>query len=159
MRFRDRILFTILVIADKLFDTNLMQREVQRRQKLLADYRKQARNIHQEVSNLENQLEDLHLQLCLLYLRQRHVTDPQDWLYFETGDSNEAGLDLLIEHLVKPRLAAIKVREISPGHHAYHLHPDWKSIADVIGDINNILEPETLSWLHQRMLKQSQSKA
>jgi hypothetical protein len=156
MRLRDRLWFALLLTLDKLLGTRLAQREVNRRHEMLIEYQRRAQSIQQEVAHLETRLEALHLQLCLLYLRQRHMTDVETWLQFESGSSDEAGLDLLIEHLVKPRLAAIEMHETAPGHQVYHLHPDWEAIASAIGDASETLEPETISWLHQQVAHQSQ---
>lgn len=156
MRFRDRLLFMVLLVVDRLFGTHWVQRELDRRKEQLAEYQARTANIQQEIEHLGARLNGLHLQLCLLYLRQRHMTGLEDWLRFESGGSDEPGLDLLIEHLVKPRLAAIETHETSPGHHVYHLHPDWGGIAAAIGDEPKTLEPETLAWLRQRVAEQSQ---
>jgi len=156
MRFRDRILFLGLSIVDRLFGTRWVQRELERRRQRLAEYQARMANIQQEIDQLQVRLEGLHLQLCLLYLRHRHMTGLEGWLRFESGGSDEPGLDILIEHLVKPRLAAIEVQETAPGHHVYHLRPDWKAIATAVGDALKMLEPETLTWLRQQVANQSQ---
>lgn len=156
MRFRDRILFLGLSIVDRLFGTRWVQRELERRRQRLAEYQARMANIQQEIDHLQVRLEGLHLQLCLLYLRHRHMTGLEDWLRFESGGSDEPGLEILIEHLVKPRLAAIEVQETAPGHHVYHLRPDWKAIATAVGDALKMLEPETLTWLRQQVANQSQ---
>lgn len=156
MRFRDRILFLGLSIVDRLFGTRWVQRELERRRQRLAEYQARMANIQQEIDHLQVRLEGLHLQLCILYLRHRHMTGLEDWLRFESGGSDEPGLEILIEHLVKPRLAAIEVQETAPGHHIYHLRPDWKAIATAVGDALKMLEPETLTWLRQQVANQSQ---
>lgn len=156
MRFRDRILFLGLSIVDRLFGTRWVQRELERRRQRLAEYQARMANIQQEIDQLQVRLEGLHLQLCLLYLRHRHMTGLEGWLRFESGGSDEPGLEILIEHLVKPRLAAIEVQETAPGHHVYHLRPDWKAIATAVGDALKMLEPETLTWLRQQVANQSQ---
>lgn len=155
MRFRDRILFLGLSIVDRLFGSRWVRRELERRRQRLAEYQARMANIQQGIDHLQVRLEGLHLQLCLLYLRHRHMTGLEDWLRFESGGSDEPGLDILIEHLVKPRLAAIEVQETAPGHHVYHLRPDWKAIATAVGDALKMLEPETLTWLRQQVANQS----
>jgi len=159
MRWRDRLLFTTFLIVDKLFGTHLVQKEINRRQAVVAEYQRRTKDIQQEIGNLETHLTKLHLQLCLLYLHQRHITNLKNWLRFESGNTDEAGLDLLIEHLVKPRLAAVEVHETAPGHHVYHLRPDWGAIAAAIGNAAETLEPETMAWLQQQVTHQSQSTA
>ena len=157
MRFRDRVLFLGLAILDRLFGTRLVQRELDRRGERLAEYQARMTGIQQDIDLLGKRLEGLHVQLCLLYLRHRHMVDMEDWLRFESGGRDESGLDILIEHLVKPRLAAIEVRETMPGHHVYHLRPDWEAIVAAMGDAMETLEPETLAWLRQWTAKQSHS--
>jgi hypothetical protein len=151
MRLRDRLLFAVLLVVDKLFGTQLAQQEVNRRQAIVAGYQRQAAGLQQEIEHLDAELTALHLRFCLLYLRQRHMADLENWLRFESGNSDEAGLDLLIKHLVRPRLAAIETHETTPGHHVYHLRPDWRAIAAAIGDTVETLEPETIAWLHQQV--------
>ncbi len=157
MRFRDRILFLGLATVDKLFGSRWVQRELERRRKRVVAYQERMTNIQQEIGDLETRLDELHVQLCLLYLRHRYMTDVDNWLRFETGSNDERGLDLLIEYLVKPRLAAIEMHEIAPNHHVYHLRPDWTAIAAAIGDAPETLELEALAWLHQRIINQSLS--
>jgi hypothetical protein len=159
MKFRDRVLFLGLAIVDRLFGTHWVQRELERRRNLLTEHQTRVANIQREIDYLQVQLETLHLQLCLLYLRHRYMAGLENWLHFESGGSDEPGLDILIEHLVKPRLAAIEMHETAPDHHVYHLRPDWGAIAAAIGDAANVLEPETLAWLHQRIANQSRSMA
>jgi len=152
------VLFLGLAIVDRLFGTRWVQRELDRRRSRLTEYQAQVSRIQHEVDRLAGRLEGLHVQLCLLYLRRRHMTDLDNWLRFESGGSDEPGLDLLIEHLVKPRLAAIEMREAASGHHVYHLFPNWTAIVTAIGDALDTLEPETLAWLRQRAANQSQVK-
>jgi hypothetical protein len=159
MRFRDRVLFLGFAIVDRLFGTQWVQAELKRRRNRLAEHQARVANIEQEIDHLEVQLEGLHLQLCLLYLRHRYMADLENWLRFESGGSDEPGLNLLIDHLVKPRLAAIDVHETTPDHHVYQLRPDWSAIAAEIDDAARMLEPETLAWLRQRVTNQSQSTA
>lgn len=155
MRFRDRMLFLGLAIVDRLFGSRWVQRELDRRRKRLTEFQAQMVKIQHEVDQLAGRLEGLHVQLCLLYLRHRHMADLDNWLCFESGGSDEPGLDLLIEHLVKPRLAAIEMRDAASGHHVYHLLPNWTAIAAAIGETLDTLEPETLAWLRQRVANQS----
>jgi hypothetical protein len=156
VRFWDRALFLGLAVVDKLFGSHLVQREMERRQKHLAICQAQVTNIQHKIDDLETQLTGLHLQLCLVYLRQRYMMDLDNWLRFETGGDDERGLDLLIEYLVKPRLAAIEMDEIAPRHHVYYLRPDWTAIAVAIGDTPETLELETFVWLQQRVASQYQ---
>ncbi len=159
MKFWDRILFTGLAIVDGLFDSNLVERELERRRRRLQVYQKKIDDVQQKIDDLHAQLMGLHLQLCLTYLRQRYMADPNNWLRFETGSKDERGLELLIEYLVKPRLATIETHEIAPRHHVYHLQPDWSAIATAIGETPEVLEVEAFVWLQQQIAEQVQSQA
>lgn len=156
MTLRDRLLFGLLLAIDRLLGSRLAQRELARRHARLAEYQRRMDGIQEEVGRLEVRLNALHVQLCLLYLRQRHLLRQERWLCFESGGDDEPGLDLLIEHLVKPRLAAIEMQETAPGQQGYRLHPDWQAIAAAIGDAP-MLEPETVTWLQERVAAQTES--
>jgi len=156
MGFRDRLLFMLLTIGDKLFGAVWVQHELERRRARLAGYQSRVEAIQQETSQLESRMEALHVQLCMLYLRQRHMTHLENWLHFESGGDDEPGLDLVIEHLVKPRLAAIEMYQNSPDSYTYHLHPDWQAIAGAMGDSVKMMERETLVWLQQQTAGQGQ---
>jgi hypothetical protein len=158
MTLRDRFLFGLLLLIDRLFGTRWTQRVLARRHARLAEYQRRMSGIQSEIGQLEVHLDALHVQLCLLYLRQRHLMGLEDWLRFESGGDDEPGLDLLIEHLVKPRLAAVEMHETAPGHQVYHLRPDWRAVAAALGD-SAMLEPETLAWLHRQIAAQTESTA
>jgi hypothetical protein len=100
-------------------------------------------------------LEAANLQLCLLYLRQRNLLSPQRWLHFDPVNPQEdQGLDLLINHLVKPRLAAIEMQEVESNHYIYRLKPDWAAIGDFLAQREADLQPEIANWL--KTLKKTQ---
>jgi hypothetical protein len=154
-----------LVIIDHLFGTRLVEREVARRKAEVARSEARLAEISQQLLKLGELLEAANLQLCLLYLRQRNLLSPQRWLYFDLADSQEdKGLDLLINHLVKPRLAAIEMQEASSrepalslskgsargvekNHYIYRLEPDWAAIGDFLTQREADLQPEIADWL------------
>jgi hypothetical protein len=73
---------------------------------------------------------------------------PHRWLYFDPANPQEdKGLDLLIHHLVKPRLAAVEMQEIKKDHHIYKLEPDWAAIGDFLAQREADLQPEIADWL------------
>ena len=146
-----------LVIIDRLFGTSLVEREVTRRKAQVARHEARLSEISEQLVKLGELLETANLQLCLLYLRQRNLLLPQRWLYFDLADSQEdKGLDLLIHHLVKPRLAAIDMQEassrgsargIEKDRYVYKLAPDWAAIGDFLAQREADLQPEIAGWL------------
>ncbi len=173
MRIGDKILLAGLGILDRLFATNLLEREVARRKAKVARSEARLAEISQQLAKLEGILEAANLQLCLLYLRQRELLLPYRWLYFDAANPQEdQGLDVLIEHLVKPRLAAIEVQEASSrglrraqsrrsargvekNHYIYRIEPDWAAIGDLLTQREADLQPEIADWL--KMLKKGLS--
>jgi len=121
--------------------------------------------ISEQLVKLGGLLEAANLQLCLLYLRQRELLSPHRWLYFDpTNPQEDQGLDLLIQHLVKPRLAAIEMQEASSrgvsteldevsargvekDHYIYRLEPDWAAIDAFLAQREADLQPDIADWL------------
>lgn len=137
-----------LVIIDHLFGTSFVERELARRKATLARYEARLAEISGQLLKLDRLLEAANLQLCLLYLRQRELLSPQRWLYFDTANPQEdQGLDLLIHHLVKPRLAAIEMQAVEENHYIYRLEPDWVAIGDFLSRREADLQPEIADWL------------
>jgi len=146
-----------LGIIDRLFATDLLEREVARRKAKLARSEARLAEINEQLAKLEDLLEAANLQLCLLYLRQRELLLPHHWLHFDTANPNEEqGLDLLINHLVKSRLAAIEMQEASSRgsaqgvekkHYIYKLEPDWAAVSDYLTQQEADLQPEIADWL------------
>jgi hypothetical protein len=157
MRIDNRILLASLVIIDRLFGTSFVERELARRKATIARYEARLAEISEQLLKLDGLLEAANLQLCLLYLRQRELLSPKCWLYFDTANPQEdQGLDLLIHHLVKPRLAAIEMQEASSrgsargvekNHYIYRLEPDWAAIGDFLSRREADLQPEIADWL------------
>lgn len=156
MRFWDRLWLTLLLTADRLFGTRWLERELSRRQSALAAYQNRAEGIQHAIEHLEDHLEALHLQLCILYLRQRHMIDPANWLALESGGDDEPGLNLLIQHLVRPRLAAVETQTLAPGRHAYLFRPHWQAIVTTLENVAVTLEPDTVAWLRRQIAGSSE---
>jgi hypothetical protein len=147
---RDKILFTALVLADHLLGTNLAVKELARREAKVARYRAQMMKLEKQLTGLEGMLEAINLRLCLLYLQERSLLLPKRWLSFDPNDPEEdRGLNLLIEHLVKPRLATIEMDEVEEGHYVYHLQPDWTAIRALLAEQQADLEPGLKGWLSE----------
>jgi hypothetical protein len=144
----DKILLMGLGIIDRLFATNFLEREVARRKAKIARSEARLAELSEQLVKLGGLLEAANLQLCLLYLRQRNLLLPHRWLYFDPANPQEdKGLDLLIHHLVKPRLAAVEMQEIKKDHHIYKLEPDWAAIGDFLAQREADLQPEIADWL------------
>ena len=150
MKTRDKILFTALVLADHLLGTNLAGKELSRREAKVAHYRAQMVRLEKQLTGLEGMLEAINLRLCLLYLQERSLLLPERWLSFDPSDPEEdRGLNLLIEHLVKPRLATIEMDEVEEGHYVYHLQPDWTAIRALLAEQQADQEPGLKGWLSE----------
>jgi hypothetical protein len=148
VRTRDRILFTALILVDHLLGTNLAKKELSRREANVARYRAQMTDLEKQLIRLEGLLEAINLRLCLLYLQERSLLLPQRWLSFDANDPEEdKGLNLLIEHLVKPRLATIEMDKVEEGHYLYHVQPDWAAIRAFFAEQQADLEPDMKRWL------------
>jgi hypothetical protein len=137
-----------LGIVDRLFATDFLGREVARRKAKVARSEARLAEISEQLVKLGGLLEAANLQLCLLYLRQRNLLSPQRWLHFDPAHpQDDQGLDLLINQLVKPRLATVEVREVEKNHYVYKLAPDWAAIGDFLAQREADLQPEIADWL------------
>jgi len=154
-----------LGVIDRLCATDFLEREVARRKAKVARSGARLAEISEQLVKLGGLLEAANLQLCLLYLRQRELLSPHRWLYFDpTNPQEDQGLDLLIQHLVKPRLAAIEMQEASSrgvsteldevsargvekDHYIYRLEPDWAAIDAFLAQREADLQPDIADWL------------
>jgi hypothetical protein len=147
---RDRILFTALILVDRLLGTHLVEKELARREAKVARYRTQMTALEKQLTRLEALLGAINLRLCLLYLRERNLLSPERWLSFDPNDPEEdRGLGLVIEHLVKPRLATVETDQVEEGHYIYHLQPDWAAIRAFFAEQQTDLEPDMRGWLSE----------
>lgn len=148
MKARDKILFTALILVDHLLGTSLVEKELSRREAKVARYRTRMTELEKQLTRLEGLLGAINLRLCLLYLRERGLLSPERWLSFDPDDpEEEKGLEMLIEHLVKPRLATIEMDEVEEGHYVYHLQPDWAALRAFFAEQQADLEPDMEGWL------------
>ena len=150
MKARDKILFTALILVDHLLGTHLVDKELARREAKVVRYRTQMTELEEQLTRLEGLLGALNLRLCLLYLRERSLLSPERWLSFDPNDPEEdKGLGLLIEHLVKPRLATIEMDKVEGDHYLYQLQPDWAAIRAFFAEQQADLEPDMEGWLSE----------
>jgi hypothetical protein len=148
LKTRDRILFTALILVDHLLGTHLVEKELARREAKVARYRAQMTELEKQLTGLEGLLGAINLRLCLLYLQERNLLSPERWLSFDPNNLEEdRGLDLIIEHLVKPRLATIEMNKVEEGHYVYQLQPDWAAIRAFFAEQQADLEPDMEEWL------------
>jgi len=149
MHWKTWLKFQLMLATDRLFSTDLVERELVRRQIRIAQLDAQLAQINQQLATLSqnSRLYQTALYLTLLQARsESHAID--DWLCFTPeSDSEEQLLEGLIDCLVKPRLAAIDVTplESQPGDYVYRLHPDWEAIRVYLGA--SVLTTELETWL------------
>jgi hypothetical protein len=145
---RDRILFTALILVDHLLGTRLAEKELARREAKVTRYKAQMTELEKQLTRLEGLLGAINLRLCLLYLRERNLLSPERWLSFDPNKPEEdKGLDLLIEHLVKPGLATVETDKVEESHYIYHLQPDWAAIRAFFTEQQADLGPSVEGWL------------
>ncbi len=148
MSLGSKVFFVCLLVVDRLLGTNLVERELARRRAKITAYRARLTKIEEQLGRLESTLGTINLRLCLLYLWKRNLMSPHGWLHFDPADPQEdKGLDLLINHMVKPHLAAIAEEELTKGHYIYHIEPDWGAIRNLLTNQQVKLGSELAGWL------------
>jgi hypothetical protein len=146
-----RLWFAVLIVADRLLGTHLVEWELTRLQRRITVYEAQATTIRRRMEELTHLLQVAHVELCILYLRQRHIFRPETWLRFDPAESadDEKALNLLIGRLVKHGLAAVCTETVGERAYVYHLRPDWAAIVDLLSAWSEHLDPLTASWLEE----------
>jgi hypothetical protein len=151
MKVRNRLWFAVLIAADWLLGTHLVDRELARMQRCVETCQAQASAIHQHIEDLNHLLHVVQVELCVLYLRQRRALQPQTWRRFAPAESTSEGriLDWLIGQLVKCRLATVRIETVGEQTYVYYLRPDWAAIADLLSAWKEHLDPVTVPWLEE----------
>ncbi len=149
-----RLRFVALVVSDRLLGTQLVERELERMNQRIESYEAQADAIQQQRENLSDLLLTAQVELCVLYLQQRYILQPQTWLRFAPAEDpeEERGLDMLIDRLVKQDFASVHIEEVDEGSeqtYVYHLRPDWAAIIEQLYSRKEHLDPETVSWIER----------
>nr|HID14668.1 hypothetical protein [Anaerolineae bacterium] len=146
-----RLWFAVLTVTDRLLGTRLVEREMARLQRRIEAYEAQAATIRQQMEEFNRLLQVAQVELCVFYLRQRRILRPETWLRFAPGESadEEKNLDMLIGHLVKHNLAAVRTEAVGEQTYVYHLRPDWAAIVGLLSAWKGYLDPLTLSWLEE----------
>jgi hypothetical protein len=76
---------------------------------------------------------------------------PDTWLCFspDRDTVEENGLNLLVDRLSRPGLAAIHTEEIGERVYVYHVCPDWEAIIDLLSTWREHVNPLALIWLEE----------
>jgi hypothetical protein len=144
-----RLRYVAFAIADRLLGTHLIDREKAQLQHHLEVFEDRATTLREQMEDLNRLLHVVQVQLCVLYLRQRHMLRPETWLRFAPAESasEERDLDLLIGRLVRYGLSAVATEKVSEDTYVYHLQPDWGAIVDLLGGRRESQDPVTTAWL------------
>jgi hypothetical protein len=99
-----------LIVTDRLLGTHLVERRMAHLRHWIEEYEAHITVIQKQQEDLKRLLHVTQVGLCVLYLYQRRLLQPEDWLRFAPAKSadEEEGLDMLIEQLVKHDLEAGK---------------------------------------------------
>lgn len=138
MGVRDRLIFGFLALLDWLLGGDLTEKELTRREARVAQHEARLQALEERLAEMEERLsrarlvaEAEDLWLCFAYARQRIARDPRGELRLDSSDPMEdKAADFLIEHMVKPGFATVRVEERPEGQHIYHIKPAWQKIYD-----------------------------
>ncbi len=148
-----RLRFIFLLTLDRVFNTRFVERETARLRDDLASFEAQASQLQGQMSELDQLMRLLHIQICMLCLRQRQLQRPDDWLHFDlSAEGEEKELDLLIEHLVKQSLAAVTTVSKKDSGYVYKLDPNWAQIERMLHGKRDeqAIDSVTKAWLSER---------
>ncbi len=150
-----RLWFAILITADRLLGTRLVELEAARLQRRIKDLEIQAAATRSQMKKLSHLLHVSQVELCIIYLQQRYLTHPETWLRFAPDESREEerDLDVLIEQLARHRLATVRTETVGEQTYIYHVHPNWDAIMDLLGQQQKYLSPTTWPWLKEMRKK------
>ena len=144
-----RVRYVVFAITDRLLGTHLIDREKARLQHHLEVFEDRTTALREQMEDLNQLLHVVQVQLCVLYLRQRHMLRPEAWLRFAPAESTneERDLDLLIGRMVRYGLSAVMTEKAGERTYVYHLQPDWAAIVDLLGGLRESQDPATTAWL------------
>ena len=119
-----RVRYVVFAIADRLLGTRLIDREKARLRHHLELFEDQTVALREQMEDLNQLLHVVQVQLCVLYLRQRHMLRPETWLSFAPAESadEERDLDLLIGRLVRYGLSTVRTQRTLPEHSKLMIH-------------------------------------
>jgi hypothetical protein len=144
-----RVRYAVFALTDRLLGTRLIDREKARLRHHLELFEDRTAALREQMEDLNQLLHIVQVQLCVLYLRQRHMLRPETWLCFAPAESanEERDLDLLIGRLVRYGLSTIRTEEVGERSYVYHLQPDWAKIVDLLSGWRESQDPATAAWL------------
>ncbi len=145
-----RLRFWALLVTDRLLGTHLVDREMVHLQYHIETFAAQVSVLRQRMEDLDFLLHIAQVQMSVLYLRQRYLLRPATWLCFapNEGPDEEKSLDLLVNRLVRHRLAAVRTEAAGEGNYVYHLRPDWDASENLLSHSQG-LDPVTIAWLEE----------
>ncbi len=148
-----RLWIALLVVADRLLGTHLVEREMKRLQRLLSGFERQADALRQQMRELNQLLYVVQVEMCVLCLRKRQLLRPDDWQRFAPHESTEDEklLDLVIDRLVKQGLCTIRTETVGENVYVYYLNPDWEAIVNLLNVWRDKLDPVTVEWLDEML--------
>jgi hypothetical protein len=140
----------LLLTADRLLDTHLVEWELARRQRKIDRLAADISAVNRELDALAEGLVLWRTVVCLVELKARSERgDVDDWLHFAPeSDGEEALLDSAIECLVKVQLASIDAEPVGSGHYTYRLYPDWSAILTRLR--TGTVGAELIAWLEKQ---------
>ena len=146
-----RLRFWALLVTDRLLGTHLVDREMVCLQRHVGMFESQVSVLRQQMEDLNLLLHVVQLQMCVLYLRQRHILRPETWLCFapNEGPDEEKSLDLLVNRLLKHKLATVRTEAAGEGNYIYHLRPDWEAIGSLLSNSQGFNDCMTVAWLEE----------
>jgi len=146
-----RLWFWGLALVDRWLGTNLLERELARRQAALAAIEAEVAELEQTLAQVNLELDHLELVVCLAWLYQRSIQFGSDWSRFDPrrGGEEEEVLDMAIQRLVRTGLAAVRTEEVEPGHYIYTLRPHWGPIRQEMERYPGAMD-ELIAWVAQQ---------
>ncbi|MCP4543197.1 MAG: hypothetical protein GY832_39290 [Chloroflexi bacterium] len=146
-----RLRFWVFQATDRLLGTHLVEQEMVRLQHHVEMVGTRASDLHQQIEDLNLLLHVVQLQMCVLYLHQRQILRPATWLRFipDEGPDEEKSIDILVNRLVKHKLATIRTEADDEGTYIYHLRPDWKAIGDLLSNSQGFDNSVIVTWLEK----------
>lgn len=150
MRWTTRFWARLLLAADRVFGTRLVERELARRQRKIDRLVADIDAVNRELDALTEGLAFWRVVVCLVQLKARSErSELDDWLRFAPqSDGDEALLDSAVECLVKGRLARIDAEPTGTGNYVYRLYPDWPAILARLR--RGPVASELIAWLERQ---------
>ncbi len=146
-----RFRFWVRFVTDRLLGTHLVDRDMVRLQHYVGMVDTQVSVLRQQMEDLNLLLHIVQVQMCVLYLRQRHILRPATWLCFapDEGPDEEKSLDMLVNRLLRHKLATVRTETVGERSYIYHLQPDWEAIVNLLSDNQGLDNAVIVAWLEE----------